>query len=91
MDQVLASRAFKYQIQADPETERMLRVASVLGGAKKRTPNEERVFQLIKETLKHAFLEGTSPIERLAEMEADEHLRSQIEKIARRITKKEIG
>jgi hypothetical protein len=85
MDQVLASRAFKYQIQAsDPETERILRIASVLGESEHRTREEERLFQEVKEVLKGAFLEGTSPIERLAEIEVDDDLRRRVEKVRQR-------
>jgi hypothetical protein len=85
MDQVLAPRAFKYQIQADPETERMLRIASALAEADQRTPDEERVFQEVKNKLKHAFLEGASPIERRAEIEADEQLKREVKQLENKV------
>ena len=91
IDQVLASRAFKYQIQADPETEHLLRAASALGDADRRTPSEEVLFQKIKETLKHAFLEGTSPIERLAALEADEHIGRRIDELTKRRSDRKEG
>ena len=81
MDQVLASRAFKYQIQEAPSTEEMLRKVSLIGDAGKRTEEEEKLFQEIKNKLKHAFLTGTSPIERIAEIEADEELMERLAKL----------
>ena len=78
IDQVLASRAFKYQIETDPETEDLLRAASALGDASQRTPSEELLFEQIKEILKHAFLDGVSPIERLAAIDADQHIRKRL-------------
>ncbi len=84
MDQVLASRAFKYQIEVDPSTEKMLRKVSSLGDAKDRTPEEEQLFQEIKNKLKHAFLTGTSPIERIAEIEAEKELIKRLDKLTER-------
>ena len=81
MDQVLASRAFKYQIEAAPSTEEMLRKVSSIGDAKERTPEEEELFQEIKTKLKHAFLTGTSPIERIAEIAAEEELMKRLAKL----------
>ena len=84
MDQVLASRAFKYQIAVASSTEEMLRKVSSLGDAKDRTPEEEQLFQEIKNKLKHAFLTGTSPIERIAEIEAEEELIKRLDKLTER-------
>ena len=81
MDQVLASRAFKYQIQEAPSTEEMLRKVSLIGDAEERTEEEEKLFQEIKNKLKYAFLTGTSPIERIAEIEADEELMERLAKL----------
>ena len=88
MDQVLASRAFRYQIQADPSTERMLRAVSEISQASHRTPEQERLFQDVKNSLKEAFLAGKSPIERIAELEADEELMKRIEVITANTSKK---
>ena len=88
MDQVLASRAFRYQIQADPSTERMLRAVSEISQASHRTPEQERLFQDVKNSLKEAFLSGKSPIERIAELEADEELMNRIEVISANTSKK---
>ena len=81
MDQVLASRAFKYQIEAAPSTEEMLRKVSSIGDAKDRTPEEEQLLQEVKNKLKHAFLTGTSPIERIAEIAAEEELITRLAKL----------
>ena len=89
MDQVLASRAFRYQIQADPSTERMLRAVSEISQASHRTPDQERLFQDVKNSLKEAFLAGKSPIERIAELEADEELMNRIEMITARASNKD--
>ena len=87
MDQVLASRAFKYQIEAAPSTEEMLQTLSSIGDARERTPEEERLFQEVKEKLKHAFLSGTSPFERIVEMEADKELMKRLAKLKERNSK----
>ena len=81
MDQVLASRAFKYQIQSAPSTEAMLRAVSSIGDAKERTPDQEQVFQEIKEKLKYAFLSGTSPIELIAQIEAEKELMQRLARL----------
>ena len=81
MDQVLASRAFKYQIEGEPATERILRFASMLGDKEHRTDEEEDLFQDVKNTLKGAFLEGKSSVERLAEIEANDDLRRRVEEM----------
>ena len=86
MDQVLASRAFKYQIQGAPSTEEMLRKASMIGDAEQRSEEEEELFQEIKNKLKHAFLTGTWPIERAAEIEGQEELIERLSKLRDRGT-----
>ncbi|MDE0081289.1 MAG: AAA family ATPase [Gammaproteobacteria bacterium] len=86
MDQVLASRAFKYQIQASPSTESMLRAVSSIGDTIERTPEQEEVFDEVKEKLKYAFLSGMSPIERISQLEAETEL---IERINSLINEKD--
>ena len=81
MDQVLASRAFRYQIRSDPSTERMLRKVSEISQTSHRTPDQERVFQDVKNSLKNAFLAGKSPIERIAELEANKELMNRVRSI----------
>ena len=89
MDQVLASRAFRYQIQEAPSTERMLRAVSEIAQASQRTPDQERLFQDVKHSLKTAFLDGKSPVERIAELEADKELMNRIEVIMAKASKKD--
>ena len=59
----------------------MLRTVSSIGDAKERTPEEEQVFQEVKEKLKGAFLSGTSPIERIAQLEAENELMQRLTKL----------
>ena len=89
MDQVLASRAFRYQIRESPSMERMLRKVSEISQSSHPTPDQEHLFQDVKNSLKSAFLEGTSPIERLAALEADEELMRRIEVITAKTSKKD--
>ena len=89
MDQVLASRAFRYQIRGAPSTERMLRAVSEISQASQRTPDQERLFQDVKNSLKRAFLDGKSHIERIAELEADEELMKRIEVVTAKASKKD--
>ncbi len=84
MDQVLASRAFKYQVQEASSTEEMLRKVSQIGDVDERTEEEKKLFEEIKNKLKHAFLTGTTPIERIAEIEADKELMERLAKLKER-------
>ena len=81
MDQVLASRAFRYQIREAPTTEEMLRIVSEISHISKPTPDQEQLFQHVKESLKTAFLDGKTRIERIAELAADEELINRIAEI----------
>ena len=89
MDQVLASRAFQYQIREAPSTEQMLKFVSEISQAPRRTPTQERLFQDVKNSLKKAFLEGKSPIERIAELEADEEIMKRVKVIMAKESKKD--
>ena len=89
MDQILASRAFRYQIGEAPSTERMLREVSEISQASHRTPDQERLFQDVKNALKEGFLAGKSSIERIAELEADEELMKRIEVIKAKTSTKD--
>ena len=89
MDQVLASRAFRYQTRYAPSTEQMLRVASEISRASHRTPDQERLFQDVKNSLKEGFLAGKSSVERIAELEADEELIKRIEVIKAKTSTKD--
>lgn len=83
MDQVLASRAFKYQIHSEPEIRRVLREGSKLAAKKKRTRREEAAYQALKNVMKNSFFTLTSPIEREAELEAKRELRDEIKALER--------
>ncbi|MCZ6655103.1 MAG: AAA family ATPase [Planctomycetota bacterium] len=81
MDQVLASRAFKHQVHADPQFRRILRRGSELAGKKKRTKKERSEYLVIKNTLRNAFFNATTPVGRAAEVEARGKLREELVKL----------
>lgn len=56
MDQVLASKAFDYIIDSDPDVESILKVASELAGkGERRSTEEEAQYQKLKTALKRAL------------------------------------
>ena len=83
VDQVLASRAFKYLVDADPDVEEVLRTASQLAGkGSSRTPSEERRFLALKRRIAELdFLEGTTLVQREIEEESLQRLRDLIKKL----------
>ena len=86
MDQVLASRAFKYQIEADPEIARTLRVGSRLAAKTRQLTQEEReVYQRIKDLLQKSFFSSTSPVETAVERQAQQQLRDEISKLEKKL------
>jgi len=85
MDQVLASRAFKYQIETDPDYEKAFRVASALLSKGSRTAEEETFLQAFKDRIRDSMGEETSPIEQLAEKELIESNRHKIEELERKL------
>ena len=74
-DQVLASQAFDYLIQADPEVERVLAEASRLASkGSRRTRQEERRYRKVKEIMSEVLApEGDTEVER--EVRQDLHKR----------------
>ncbi len=78
MDQVLASRAFKYQMPTSSEYDDALRVASALLYKRRRTPEEEHVLRNMTERVNDARLIGISPVERRAETIDEAHVSDQI-------------
>lgn len=76
-EQVLASRAFRYLIEATPDLERALKRASFLTDkGKSRTPDEEREYLELKHQFKDkSYLGATSSFEREAEREEMEVLK----------------
>jgi hypothetical protein len=83
MDQVLASRAFKYQIESDPEIERALQEASKLAAKESRTPKEQLAYESMKKLLSNSFFSATSPIGHEAELEAKKELHDEIKRLER--------
>ena len=82
MDQVLASRAFKYQNrESDPEVARALRVGSKLAGKKALTQKEREVYKRVKLLLQDAFILGSSPIEVEVKLENQLQLRQEISEL----------
>ena len=82
MDQVLASRAFKYQIrESDPEVAKALRVGSRLAGKKILTQEEREVYQRVEQLLQDAFVPGTSPIEIKVKLKNQRRLRQKISEL----------
>ncbi len=76
-EQVLASKAFKYLIEATPNLEKALRRASVLTDkGKERTPEEEQEYLELKHQLKGApYLRASNSFEREHEQEELEDLK----------------
>ena len=86
MDQVLASRAFKYLIDDDPAIERMLRDASILAGKKRRTPDEEARYKELNAALRPILLsDGHTLYERTLELACIDEIRRRIKRIEPRL------
>lgn len=82
-DQVLASQAFDYLIQADPEVEEVLAEASRLASmGSDRTPQQERRYQKVKELIRELLPpEGDTEIEREARQELHERMKERIREL----------
>ena len=85
MDQVLASRAFRYQIDADPEYRQAVERGSRLAAKGDRTADEEQEYRRLKEFLRHTLFESTSPIERDVEQEATQRMRAATHELERKL------
>jgi hypothetical protein len=85
MDQVLASRAFKYQVHSDPETRKVLREGSKLAAKRSRTPEEEATYRRIRKILDKGFFSSTTPVEREGETKAKKELRKEIQSLEREL------
>lgn len=79
-DQVLASQAFDYLIQADPEVERVLAEASRLASkGPRRTREEERRYRKVKEIMSALLVpEGDTEVEREVRLELHERMKQRI-------------
>ena len=69
MDQVLASRAFKYQVGVDPELDELLSKLSRLT-AEGPTLEQKGEYDRVREIFKNHFLRATTPVGQAAEVEA---------------------
>ncbi len=69
MDQVLASRAFRYQIHADPDFRETLRRGSELLGKPQLSRAEKSELARIKKRIRGSFFTSNAPIQREAEAE----------------------
>ena len=82
-DQVLASDAFDYLIDSDPEVEELLKEGSILAGkGKERTSKEEKRYTEVKEKIKVLPKgKGSSEIERAIESEDFEAIKQKVEQL----------
>lgn len=82
VDQILASRAFKYLIDEDPVIEKVLKMASILASKSDRTPDEETTYKQLSDGLRDLLIvEGQTLEERRLELKQDEELRNKIRKL----------
>lgn len=85
MDQVLASRAFKYQMPTSSEYDEALRVASALLYKRKRTKKEKAVLKNITARIDEARLVGISPVERRVETMQEQHVSDKIAELEKKL------
>ena len=85
-DQVLASKAFDYMIDADPEVENVLKEASVLADKTDRTPAENKRYLKIKKALKKIMQpKGSTMIEREVQTEIYEDMKKNIKELEKKL------
>jgi predicted ATP-binding protein involved in virulence len=86
MDQVLASRAFRYQVHAaDNEFRQALVRGSELLAKEKLSPTEEKELSRIKHDLHGTFFDSNSPIQHEVESETWDALRSEVHRLERKL------
>ena len=87
VDQALASKAFDYAINADPEVEKVLREASILAGkANRRSCSENKRYQEIKKDLKKILQPtGRTLIEREIQEEIYEDMKENITELEEKV------
>jgi hypothetical protein len=92
-EQVLASRAFRYVIEANPELEAGIKRASELSDkAEQRTEAEDREYDTLKAKLKGTpFLRATSSVERDIERDELAELKRREEEFDRNEAQQEDG
>lgn len=81
MDQVLASRAFRYQTHADPEFREGLRRGSELLGKTRLSRKEKSELSRIKKGIRGAFFTSNRPDDRPAESKRRKALHEEIERL----------
>lgn len=86
-DQVLASKAFDYFLNEDPEVARILREASKLESkGSDRTKIEEERYQNVKNAIKRIFRpDGQAPIERVAQDEIYKEMKKNIKELEKKL------
>ena len=86
VDQILASRAFKYLIDEDPVVEKLLKTASILAAKSPRTPEDERTYDELWTGLGSLLIaDGQTLIERRLEVAHDEELRRRLVELEQRV------
>ncbi len=87
IDQVLASKAFDYITDADPEVEKVLAEASELAGkGDKRSPSENKRYVEVKNVLKKIMQpEGRTLIERKVQEELYEEMKNRIKELEQKL------
>ncbi|MCH7572890.1 MAG: hypothetical protein IH891_08260 [Planctomycetes bacterium] len=80
MDQVLASRAFKYQIPTARQYEEILARASEILATEvgERTESERAFLQFVEKIAKSAATDGVSLVERIAQTDVEDELLSRM-------------
>lgn len=86
-DQVLASRAFDYLTDADPEVERVLAEASKLAGkGDQRTEDEEKRYQAVKSALKMILKrQGRTAVETDIHNDLCQEMKQEIDELERKV------
>lgn len=91
MDQVLATRAFKYLTDCDPVVEEMLRKASELAAKKNRTDREENLYRRINEALRPVILsDGQTLWERNLEISSHDEAMKRIRSLREKLRSEEL-
>ncbi len=87
IDQILASRAFDYLTDADPEVERVLAEASKLAGkGDQRTDEEDKRYQTLKSALKLILQrQGRTPVEMEIHNELYQEMKQEIDELERNV------
>lgn len=88
MDQVLASRAFRYQIHADPDFRKGLRRGSELLGKPKLSREEKSELARIEKRIRGSLFKSNTPDDRAAESKARKALHEEIKRLEQDVFRK---